>query len=168
MSDASSPANVPPPGPSDAPPAPPAVGAGTEGEVLVLPKPVEAELRRHLEAAYPREGCGALLGEVSDGARRVARVEPAENRWPERDDRYLVDPSTLRRLLEEEERGGPRVLGFYHSHPNARPEPSKTDLEHAWPWYHYLIVRVAEGRSGGSRVWELVGDRFVERELRDG
>lgn len=136
-------------------------------EALLIPEALRERLHRHVEDAYPREGCGVLLGEVADGARRVTGLEPAENRWPDRDDRYLVDPETLRRLMEEEENGGPRVLGFYHSHPDAPPEPSKTDLEHAWPWYHYLIVGVRGGRAGAGRVWELEEDAFAERELRN-
>lgn len=137
-------------------------------EALVIPASLRQRLHRDLERAYPREGCGVLMGEVAGGARRVTRLEPAENRWPERDDRYLVDPDTLRRLMEEEENDGPRVLGFYHSHPDAPPEPSRTDREHAWPWYHYLIVRVERGRAGSARLWELEDGDFAERELLQG
>lgn len=144
--------------------APPDAAAG---DALVLPEPVRAELRRHLEAAYPREGCGVLLGEAADGERRVTALEPSENRWPDRDDRYRVDPGVLRRLLEAEEDGGPRILGFYHSHPDAAPEPSSTDREYAWPWYHYLIVPVEDGRAGPGRAWELEEGAFAERRLRE-
>lgn len=139
-----------------------------QSPVLSLPPTVLDEIAASVEAAYPREGCGVLLGRVEGRLRRVDRQVSAENRWADREDRYLVDPGTLRRLLEEEERGGPRILGFYHSHPDARPKPSRTDREHAWPWYHYLILPVTDGRTGEGRVWELdpEEDRFVERTLR--
>lgn len=139
-------------------------------DALIVPPLVHRELLRAVTRAYPREGCGVLLGEVTDGERRVTRQVSTENRWDERRDRYLVDPGTLRRLLGEEERGGPRILGFYHSHPDAPAEPSGTDREYAWPWYHYLIVPVARGRPGAGRVWELDPGRheFVERAFRPG
>ncbi len=139
-------------------------------DALVIPPLVHRELLRAVTRAYPREGCGVLVGQAADGERRVTRQVPVENRWDDRRDRYLVDPGTLRRLLEEEERGGPRILGFYHSHPDARAEPSSTDREYAWPWYHYLIVPVARGRPGAGRVWELDPERgeFVERAFRPG
>lgn len=136
----------------------------TVGGRLRLTAGAHREMTAHLEAAYPREGCGVLLGEVDGGTRRVLRVRPAENRWPDRDDRYLVDPGTLRRLQDREAEDGPRILGFYHSHPDAEPRPSETDRAHAWPWYHYLIVPVREGRAGDGRAWELTDDGdFAER-----
>lgn len=143
-------------------------GGEAPADALILPARLAGEMARRLEAAYPKEGCGVLLGRRVDGERRVERLEPAPNRWPDRDDRYLVDPRTLRRLLEEEDDGGPEILGFYHSHPDAPPEPSETDRAHAWPWYHYLIVPVAEGEAGEGRAWELAepdGD-FRERGVR--
>ena len=132
---------------------------------LVLPSSLSGELGRELEAAYPNEGCGVLLGRLEEGRRVVQSFEPTRNRWSGRDDRYLVDPGALRRLLDEEDRGGYRVLGFYHSHPGSPPEPSATDLEHAWPWYSYLIVPVWNGRAERGRVWELSRDRRSFREL---
>ena len=134
---------------------------------LLLPLERRRDLAAVLEAAYPGEGCGVLLGEVEGRDRRVTRLVAAENRWAERDDRYLVDPGTLRRLMEREEEGGERILGFYHSHPDAEPVPSETDRELAWPWYLYLIVAVRGGRAGTSRAWELEepAGRFVERAV---
>lgn len=147
-------------------------GAGQDapgrGDSLVISASIATELQRHLETAYPREGCGVLLGQARNGARVVTALEPAANLWPDRNDRYQVDPEVLRRLLEAEENGGPRVLGFYHSHPDAPPEPSATDLEYAWPWYHYLIVRVSGGKADRGRVWELEDEAFIQRELRAG
>lgn len=135
---------------------------------LVVESSVMAEVERALLDDHPREGCGVLLGDVAGEDRVVREARPAANRWDGRDDRYLVDPGTLRRLLEQEAAGGPAILGFYHSHPGAPPRPSPTDREMAWPWYLYLIVRTDEEGAGEARVWELDGEEreFVERELR--
>lgn len=131
-----------------------------------MPPALMTRLREHVESAYPREGCGVLLGTIGRSQRLVTRLEPTSNRWSERNDRYLVNPDVVRRLLEQEEAGGPRVLGFYHSHPDAKPRPSGTDREFAWPWYHYLILEVHGSQAGIGRVWELEEGVFVERELR--
>lgn len=135
---------------------------------LVLPAPELERIRRRAAEALPREACGVLLGQSEDGERRVLRSVPAENRWSGREDRYLVDPGTLRRLQDEEAGGGPAVLGFYHSHPGADPEPSATDAELAWPWYVYLIVPAAERSGERPRAWEYdpATGAFEERELR--
>lgn len=137
-------------------------------EILVLPQRLAERIAAEMEKAYPAEGCGVLLGLVRDGRREVERTVPVPNRWDGRRDRYRIDPARLRRLLEEEDAGGPTVLGFYHSHPDCEPVPSETDRANAWRWYHYLIVPTRDGVAGGPRVWELDPEehRFVERELR--
>ena len=132
---------------------------------------IAAGVRTDLFAAaargYPREACGILLGRVDGSVRVVEQLWPTANRWPDRDDRYEIDPDSLRRALESEENGGSRVIGFYHSHPDALPVPSEKDRELAWPWYYYLIVRVVQGESREARAWELETDsnRFAERTV---
>lgn len=150
------------------------VAAGPE---LVIPAAALASLRQHLEEAHPAEGCGVLVGEVEDRAeadpvagdvRRVLRAVPAENLNPGRNDRYEIDPGLLRDLMESEDAGGPRVLGFYHSHPDVEPVPSSTDRERAWPWYVYLIVRVDGEGAREGRVWRFEPDGSpVEGTLRE-
>jgi proteasome lid subunit RPN8/RPN11 len=116
---------------------------------------------------YPREACGILYGRIEGRIRVVEGFRPTANRWAGRDDRYEIDPDSLRRALEAEENGGPRIIGFYHSHPDALPVPSETDREMAWPWYHYLIVRVVAGQAEEARAWELEAEsgRFAERSV---
>ncbi|HEU0077690.1 MAG TPA: Mov34/MPN/PAD-1 family protein, partial [Longimicrobiaceae bacterium] len=57
------------------------------------------------------------------------------------------------------ERDGLALVGFYHSHPDGRPEPSRLDREQAWPWYSYLIVAAGSGGAGEARSWRLRDDR---------
>jgi proteasome lid subunit RPN8/RPN11 len=144
-------------------------GSPAGGPTLVVPPAVMDAIGRHLEAAFPAEGCGVLLGEAEGDVRRVRRQVAADNRVSDRNDRYEVDPAVLRELLEAEDRGGPRVVGFYHSHPDAAPEPSSTDRGLAWPWYAYLIVPVRDGRAGRGRVWSFDGEEStpVEGRLRE-
>lgn len=134
---------------------------------LVLPEPLAEELGERGRAAHPGEACGVLVGRTRGRDRIVDRIVAAENRWEGRDDRYLVDPGILRRLMDEEDGGGGRVLGFYHSHPDADPVPSETDRELAWPWYLYLIVPVRGDGAGPARAWELEGPdgAFTERRV---
>jgi len=51
------------------------------------------------------------------------------------------------------------VVGFFHSHPDHPASPSAFDLEHAWPYYSYLIVSVGRGRVADARAWRLATDR---------
>ena len=114
----------------------------------------------HLCQAYPEEGCGVLVGQDQGKRRIVERVVPLANRGEaERHHRYLIAPEQLLVVEREARDAGLDVLGFFHSHPDHPARPSAFDLEHAWPYYSYLIVSVASGRVDDATVWRLVDDR---------
>jgi proteasome lid subunit RPN8/RPN11 len=118
------------------------------------------EIRRAGERAYPAECCGLLAGQhgvVKD----VSRLVPMTNRRTDDPHRYLISPDDLRRVEVELQSAGLEVLGSYHSHPDHPAEPSAFDIEHAWPWYSYLIVRVDEGRAAEMTSWVLDDNRSV-------
>jgi proteasome lid subunit RPN8/RPN11 len=122
---------------------------------LRLADALAEEIRRHGEAAYPAECCGALIGRVEGEAREVVRLEPAVNRRTDDPHRYLNAPDDLRRLEHEVRAAGMEIVGYYHSHPDHPAAPSRFDAEHAWPWYSYLIVRVDRGRGAEMASWVL-------------
>ena len=122
---------------------------------LRLPGSLADEIRRHGEAAYPAECCGALIGTVEGDAKEVARLAPAVNRRTDDPHRYLIAPDDLRRLDAEVRAARQEIVGYYHSHPDHPAAPSAFDAEHAWPWYSYLIVRVDRGRGAELTSWVL-------------
>lgn len=77
--------------------------------------------------AHPEECCGLLLGR--DGMVREAR--PAANLAKDRRRHFEIDPQALIDAHRAARAGGPAVIGYYHSHPTGRPEPSATDRLHA-------------------------------------
>ena len=126
------------------------------------------QIHTHLCRAYPEEGCGVLLGRDGGGAREVERVVAFENRREDsRGNRYLIAPEQVLAADREARAAGLEVIGFFHSHPDHPARPSAFDLEHAWPYYSYLIVSVAGGRAGECRSWRLADDRsrFDPEEL---
>lgn len=126
---------------------------------LRLPGALADEIRRHGEAAYPAECCGALVGRADGAAKDVVRLWPAVNRRTDDPHRYLIAPDDLRRLELEVRAAGQEIVGYYHSHPDHPARPSAFDTEHAWPWYSYLIVRIEGGRSADLASWVLDDDR---------
>ena len=85
----------------------------------------------------------------------VTEIRPLPNRSRDPGRSYRIEPSDLEPLLREEAAGGPSVIGFYHSHPDADPEPSVRDRENAWPDYWYLIVGVHGGVATSRHSWQL-------------
>lgn len=140
---------------------------------LLLPAGLLDGILRHLEGAYPHEGVGALLGTPDGEQRRIARHVPLANAVSRnRRRRYEVAPEELVRVQRDARGDGLEVLGYYHSHPDAGPAPSETDREAGWPWYIYVIVRVASGRADGLAAWQLRDDRStfdpVDLEVLEG
>ncbi len=135
---------------------------------LIIPQRVMAQIQAHLEAAYPDEGAGLMLG-VDGDPRRVDYVITLPNsREPEaRRNRYLITPQDMLVAEVEALNRGLEVLGVFHSHPDHPSEPSEYDREFALPYYSYLIVSIREGKPATSQVWRLSEDRsrFEEEAL---
>jgi proteasome lid subunit RPN8/RPN11 len=121
-------------------------------------------IRDHGRQTYPNECCGALIGR--DG--QVAEAYPLPNtteEGPRR--RFLVRPADYRAAEARASDAGGELLGFYHSHPDHPARPSQYDLDHAWPFFSYVILSVRAGEPGEIRSWRLRDDRsqFDEEEL---
>jgi proteasome lid subunit RPN8/RPN11 len=123
------------------------------------------KIRAHGAQTYPHECCGALLGrdtEVAD--RRVYReihaLHPLVNR---RDDspknRFSVTSQDVLDAEKAARQQGLEVVGWYHSHPDHPARPSQYDRDHAWPWYSYMIVSVANRIPEEMTSWRLADDR---------
>jgi proteasome lid subunit RPN8/RPN11 len=101
--------------------------------------------------ALPCEACGILLGHD----RLIERAVPAANVHPTPRTHFEIDPQALVDAHRAARRGGPDVLGYYHSHPGGPAEPSATDRTMA---------------AGDGRVWAIVGQGGVTfwRDDEDG
>jgi len=126
------------------------------------------------ERAYPREGCGFLVGRVEAmaGGQQwiVERVVESQNLAPpERRDRFEAD-FRLRLALQRDLRGSGRaIIGIYHSHPDGKARPSSVDLEHAWESdLVWVITAVAGGCAGETTAHVLHADcaAFCEIDVK--
>ena len=117
-----------------------------------------ADIRRLAERAYPAECCGVLVGTAGE-VKEVAKLVPATNRRTDDPHRYLIAPDDLRRIEADLRSLNQEVVGCYHSHPDHPAVPSAVDVEQAWPWYSYLIVRVSRGQAADVASWVLDDDR---------
>lgn len=107
-------------------------------------------IRRRARRAYPRECCGLLLGEPSEGGARVRAALPARNVDPDPRRGYSIDPRALLRGHRAARRHGLQMVGYYHSHPDSPPAPSRRDAAEALPGASYLILAVAAGDPAAS------------------
>lgn len=144
-----------------------------QAPTLKLSSAIADKIRRHGAETYPHECCGALLGrDATENAgttsaggvqlptREILALFPLVNR---RDDsprnRFSVTPEDVRAAEKAAELQSLDVVGWYHSHPDHPACPSQYDREHAWPWYSYIIVSVANGKPEDMTSWRLADDR---------
>ncbi len=103
-------------------------------------------MREHLEAGYPNEACGALIGRVNAADHEVTEFRGMRNTITDRPwDRYALDPLEQLRAQKDAESRGLEIIGFAHSHPDHPPVPSRFDADHAWTFYSYLVASVQKG-----------------------
>jgi proteasome lid subunit RPN8/RPN11 len=115
---------------------------------------VLVDLARAASAAYPYEGCGALLGER--GHVRVTLPLPNTEKGSPRV-KFEVSPGDYLRAEREADVQGLRLLGFWHSHPDHPARPSATDRACAWEGLLTVIVSVQEGQARDIGAWEIRG-----------
>jgi len=134
---------------------------------LALQSGIADAIRRHGSETYPNECCGALIGRDGVGSHTYALPNTTEE-GPRR--RFLVRPQDYREAERQASAHGGELLGFYHSHPDHPARPSQYDLDHAWPFFSYVIVSVREGVSGDMTSWRLQEDRsaFDQEDLGTG
>jgi proteasome lid subunit RPN8/RPN11 len=131
---------------------------------LVLRDDVREAIERHGREAYPNECCGALYGR--DGVVTAVHALPnTTDEGPRR--RFLVRPEDYREAERRARELGVDLIGFYHSHPDHPARPSQYDLDHAWPFFSYIIVSVRGGEPREMTSWRLRDDRsaFDREEL---
>lgn len=131
---------------------------------LRLNPQVHAAIRAHGSETYPNECCGALIGRDGTVTETLALPNTTAE-GPRR--RFMVRPQDYREAEQRAAQAGGELLGFYHSHPDHPARPSQYDLDHAWPFFSYVIVSVRDGVSEDMTSWRLRDDRsgFDQEEL---
>lgn len=124
------------------------------------------KITAHLEAAYPEEGAGFLLGAVGEVREIVALPNAREDEA--RHNRYLITPEDYLKAEMKAAELGVDLIGVFHSHPDCPNEPSEFDREWAQPFFSYIISRVDNGKAVSHRSWVLTEDRskYEEEELK--
>lgn len=108
---------------------------------LKLSRQQRRQLLDWADAAGDVECCGLLLG----SGNQVERVERTANVADESNLRFEIDPAALIASEKQARQGGPAILGYFHSHPNGRAEPSPDDAASASIDGRYWLI-IANGK----------------------
>jgi proteasome lid subunit RPN8/RPN11 len=136
---------------------------------VVLAQALQRRIFDQMEANYPNEGGGFLLGTINADSITVSDTIKIDNVFAEEEQyhRYAMTPQDWARLEDEADNRNLTLVGYYHSHPDSPAIPSIYDRDHALPNFVYIITSVIERKAVDMRVWELRTDRsqFDERTL---
>jgi proteasome lid subunit RPN8/RPN11 len=137
---------------------------------------------RHLETAYPNEGCGVLLRNPTSGRWRVHPMRNAYDDYRARDPAsyprtsrtaYVFDSREQLRVWEMAEAAGERVACVFHSHADVGAYFSAEDRamaapdgEPLLPGMVYLVVAVDRGKATAARLFWWNGMDFSERVVQ--
>lgn len=121
------------------------------------------EVEQHLEAAYPHEACGFLLGQIDEDQLIITHLIDVENKSTENQRRrFVMDPLDYLKAERFAGKHDLTLLGIYHSHPDHPAIPSQHDLEYAQPFFIYFIHTIAEGHAGDAKAYRLEAGKFEE------
>ena len=127
---------------------------------LYLSEVLADRIRAHGGETYPHECCGGLLGVDGEEAREVRALFPLVNRREDSPrNRFSITPEDFRNAERAARDAGLELIGWYHSHPDHPALPSEYDREHAWPWYSYIIVSIAQREAQALASWRLSDNR---------
>lgn len=128
---------------------------------IQLKTTLQQRIFSQMEATYPNEGGGFLLGRVKDDNITIEDIIQIDNVFEESEQyhRYAMTPQDWARLEDEADSRGLSLIGYYHSHPDSPAIPSVYDRDHALPNFVYIITSVENGSAIDMRVWRLSQDR---------
>ena len=117
---------------------------------MVIPAGVRSALEQHAEAEAPNEACGLLA--LRDGV--AARYLPGEN-LDASPYRFRLRPGSPSDLFLEDEG---YELALFHSHVEAPPRPSRTDVElsELWPNRLWVILSLTTRELA---AWRIAGGK---------
>ena len=117
-------------------------------------------IKVHGEEIYNEECCGALFGNYDDETRTIVDLLEFQNEKEEsKQNRFLITPDQYKLAERLAKERNLELLGFYHSHPDHPAQPSQFDVDHALPWFIYVIVSINEGNANNLTAWILKEDR---------
>jgi proteasome lid subunit RPN8/RPN11 len=121
-------------------------------------------------AQFPEEACGVLLGRRSTGGVQINGLHRATNSAGcDRDLQFVLSPYDMHRASQCARAQGCDIVGFFHSHPRGRAQPSQQDWYECnpWPGYVHLIAALDEHSISDLTAWRHLPTGWSQDPIED-
>jgi [CysO sulfur-carrier protein]-S-L-cysteine hydrolase len=108
-------------------------------DALRLTREQTRRMIEYVQAVFPQEACGLLVGENNT----VLSVLPVPNKSDNPGRHFVMDEQALFKALRLIDSRKQSLLAIYHSHPVSDPIPSREDIEAAYEYPNVLHVIVS-------------------------
>ncbi|MBA3871294.1 MAG: M67 family metallopeptidase [Anaerolineae bacterium] len=127
----------------------------------IISSAIQQQIFTQMEAGYPNEVGGFLLGVLTKDSVDVREIIQIENVFEKEEQfhRYAMTPKDWMKLEDQADERGLTLVGYYHSHPDSPAIASIYDRDHALPHFTYIITSVVNGKAVDQKVWYLRDDR---------
>jgi len=127
----------------------------------VIPRTIVNKMLGHAQRSAPAECVGILSG----NGQTITGWHPLANTAND-SRKFLADPQGQIELMRELRQSGREVCAIYHSHPDAPPRPSASDLAEAY--YQealYLIISLATDGCLELEGWLIEDGSFIVQQI---
>ena len=118
---------------------------------LFVSQPIIDTIVKECCSNYPYEACGFLIG--NNGFLKTVFDSKSSKNQSNDLNRYSIDPFDFYKTEKSLDKSNLSITGFYHSHPNGSPHPSRYDIKDAWIGYSYVIISVDAHQSIAIKSW---------------
>jgi len=126
---------------------------------IAIPRPIVNQLLHLAQKSAEEEVCGL----ISRDARGFKTCYPVTNVARDKKRFFELDPKSQIDAMRRMRESGEELAAIYHSHPDAPPLPSLTDIQqHEYPDVLYLIISL-----NTKGVLEMRGFQIHDREIRE-
>ncbi|MEG3146087.1 DUF5071 domain-containing protein [Sphingomonas sp. RT2P30] len=125
---------------------------------LEISRDALAGIRAEAAAALPLEACGLLFGDAD----RINGWQVANNVATHPETEFEIDPAALFAAQRAERANGPRLIGYWHSHPSGNVWPSSRDLAAAEDDGRFWVIVAGEDVAAWHVVISEIFDTVEE------
>ena len=132
--------------------------------ILHLKRKDVKTLKKTVQNEFPIEACAILLGTMNQNQAFVNKIYLASNKLKSQI-RFEIEPEDFIKAINEAEKTGLELIGFFHSH-QTHAKPSSLDLKNMKLWSN-IIWLIFSTTNESLAAYQLINEKLIETEIKD-